>query len=418
MAELKENAVYRYRWVILAAMWGTYMSSCIARLAIPALSPFLMEEPGLGGLGLTYVEVGWWMSAAQISGLIIKIPAGFVIDAVGVRPLILIGKIAAGICFALMFFASSYNSGFLILFLAGIGGGLLGSVTYKAIVYWFPFKERATAIGISGTAFNVGGIIGAAILPTLALYIGWRYDFVVIGSIIVGIGILAFVLYRRHPEEPKMSEAGAIFNKSVIREVFANRNMLLVSLSGLLFCVLEFSVITYITVYMTEVPLSHYLDLDYVKVLAAGFLATAEAGCAFAKPIFGFLSDRLFGGSRKALHIIIIVIGIIMTLVVAYLPPATPLWLLTFIFVVMGLTLIGWASLAATLLTEFSGKKRTGVGVSFGFLMHGVGQIFGPPIFGYIVESASWTWGWYFLSICGLAGVVMLFFIKEGQRKV
>jgi hypothetical protein len=31
-----DEKVSKYRWVILVALWSTYMSSCIARLAIPA----------------------------------------------------------------------------------------------------------------------------------------------------------------------------------------------------------------------------------------------------------------------------------------------------------------------------------------------------------------------------------------------
>lgn len=124
-----EEKVSKYRWVILAAMWATYMSSCVARLAIPALSTFFDEE-----LKVAEWQVGLLMSASQISSLIIKIPSGFIIDAIGVRPIIIIGKVIAGVFIALTFFASSFNMMMLYMMLAGIGGGLVGSVSYKAIL--------------------------------------------------------------------------------------------------------------------------------------------------------------------------------------------------------------------------------------------------------------------------------------------
>ena len=383
------------------------MSSCIARLAIPALSTYIMDE-----LAISYYEIGLLMSASQIASILIKIPAGLIIDVAGVRNLILIGKVSAGVLLALVFITSSFNELLLFMMLSGIGGGLIGSVSYKAILYWFPQKERATAVGISSTAFNIGGAIGAAVLPPIALALTWRYGFLISGSFVAVIGVVAFILYRTHPKEPKMSEAKSLINKQFFKDILMNKNLILLGLAGMLFCVLEFSLITYIYLYMDEV-----LNIS-AEVTGLAFLMVAEWAGAASKPLFGFASDRFFNSKRNLMQMGIMSLGIALTAVIAHLAPGTPMWVIIIVFVFLGLALFGWSGLNTTLMAEFSGREKVGTGVGFGFIMHNIGQIVGPPLFGYIVEVSSYRIAWYYLIACGIAGVLLLTFVKESQRKV
>jgi len=398
--------VDKYRWVILVALWSTYMTSCIARLAIPALSTYIKAD-----LGISHIQIGLLMSVSQIASIIIKLPAGLIIDAAGVRNLILIGKFSAGVFLALVFVTSSFNGLMLFMMLSGIGGGLIGSVSYKAIMYWFPLKERGTAVGISSTAFNIGGAIGAAVLPPIALALTWRYGFLISGSVVALAGILAFILYRTHPKEPKFSEAYFLINRQFIKDILTNKNLILLGLSGMLFCVLEFSLITYIYLYMNEA-----LGFS-ATVTGIAFLSVAEWAGAVSKPLFGFASDRLFSGKRNFLQIVIMSLGVAMTAIVAHLTPDTPMWAIVILFVFLGLALFGWSGLNTTLMAEFSGREKTGTGVGFGFIMHNIGQIVGPPLFGYTVDVSSYRTAWYFLIACGIGGVLLLTFVKESQRR-
>ncbi|MFC1906009.1 MFS transporter [Chloroflexota bacterium] len=406
MQDKAGEEIYKYRWVILTALWSTYMSSCIARLAIPALSTYIKAD-----LEISHIQIGLLMSASQIASILIKIPAGLIIDAAGVRNLILIGKISAGVFLALVFITSSFNGLMWFMMLSGIGGGLIGSVSYKAILYWFPQKERGTAVGISSTAFNIGGAIGAAVLPPIALALTWRHGFLISGSFVAVIGILAFILYRTHPKEPKFSEAKFLINRQFFKDILMNKNLILLGLSGMLFCVLEFSLITYIYLYMDEA-----LGIS-AAVTGLAFLSVAEWGGAISKPLFGFISDRFFNGKRNLSQMVIMILGIAMTAVITHLSPDNPTWVIVIIFFFLGLGLFGWSGLNTTLMAEFSGREKAGTGVGFGFIMHNIGQITGPPLFGYIVDNSSYRVAWYFLIICGVIGVILLSFVRESQRK-
>ena len=134
---------YRYRWVILGVAWMAYIVMYMQRFSIPPLSPFIK-----GDFHLTSTQVGMLMSANAIGYVVMQMPSGWLVDRIGVRWMLGIGEISAGILILGMFFVTSYNASLVILLLAGLGCGCLLTATTKAIMVWFPVRERATAMGL------------------------------------------------------------------------------------------------------------------------------------------------------------------------------------------------------------------------------------------------------------------------------
>ena len=69
-----------YRWVILGVGWLAYLVAFLQRLSIGPLAPFIKED-----LSLTNAQIGWLMSAAAIGYMLTLIPAGWLVDRIGVR---------------------------------------------------------------------------------------------------------------------------------------------------------------------------------------------------------------------------------------------------------------------------------------------------------------------------------------------
>ena len=59
-----------------------------------------------------------------------------------------------------------------------------------------PAQERATAVGVNQSAVNVSGMLGAAIMPGLAVAYGWQAGFVFAAGLAFVVCVLAVVLYR------------------------------------------------------------------------------------------------------------------------------------------------------------------------------------------------------------------------------
>lgn len=190
----------RYRWVILGICWATYMVAFMQRLSIGPLAPFLKAD-----LGLTNTQVGLFMSAAAAGYMAMLIPAGRLVDKIGVRRMLLIGAVTGGIFIASIFTVRTFTQGVIFMALAGVGMGCLLPATTKAILVWFGPNERATAMGFKQMAVNVGGIITAVTLPSVALARGWHYGFLSIGLAAVIIGIVSFILYRESPQRVSLN---------------------------------------------------------------------------------------------------------------------------------------------------------------------------------------------------------------------
>ncbi|MFH1383097.1 MAG: MFS transporter [Chloroflexota bacterium] len=413
MAESVKSAVsgvLKYRWVILGVCWLAYIVAFMQRLSIGPLAPFLKDE-----LNLTSAQAGLLMSAAAFGNVLMYTPAGWLADRVGVRRLLLIGEIVGGVFIASMFFINTLPQGLIFMALAGLGMGFLMPSTTKAVVEWFPVKERATAMGLKQTALNLGGIITAATLPSVALAWSWRYGFLGIGIVGIIIGVISFALYREPPrttDSSTMTKAVRLPPKTSLREIFKSRDIWLVIFTGFCMCIVEWSVMAHFVLYAKEALL--------LSVVTAGlFLGLLEGGGAFARPLSGLISDRIYGGSRKWLYFLMCAVAAIASVIFAFLPLGSPTWIVVLLGFTLGVAGIGWAGLHLTLIGEFAGRERAGVATGMASTITVIGNIVGPPVFGRLVDvTGSYRMSWQFLAVAALVGAIALIFVREGKRRL
>ena len=400
----------RYRWVILGVCWLAYIVAFMQRLSIGPLAPFLKED-----LGLTSAQAGLFMSAAAFGYMLTVMPAGWLADRIGVRWLLLIGEVFGGIFIASMFTVTTFTQGLTFMALAGMGMGCLMPSTTKAVLEWFPVRERATAMGFKQTAVNVGGIITATTLPAVALALSWHYGFLGIGIIAIVIGIVSFILYKEPPSsaDPSISEPVTSSEAGTsMREALRSRDIWLIIGASVCIVAVEFSAIAYFVLYLKEALL-------FGVVIAGFFLAMMEAGGFFGKPITGLISDRLLHGERKKLFILMCLLTFGMCIVFAFLPQGSPSWLIIPLCLVLGFVGIGWGGLHLALIGEFAGRELVGRVTAFNAVFILIGIMAGPPIFGYIVDTTgSYQMAWLFLAIMAILAAALLPFVREGRKRI
>ena len=154
----------RYRWVILAVLWITYVVVFLSRLSVGPLAPFFRDELAIGS-----TQVGLVMSAAALGYTLTQIPVGWLVDRIGARWPIAVGELIAGACMIGVSMSTTYGWLLALMLATGMGCGFLMPATTQAVVVWFPRRERATVMGVKQTAVNIGGIVGAATLPLIAV---------------------------------------------------------------------------------------------------------------------------------------------------------------------------------------------------------------------------------------------------------
>jgi MFS family permease len=120
------------------------------------------------------------------------------------------------------------------------------------------------------------------------------------------------------------------------------------------------------------------------------------------------------GGQRKPLLVMMVGLAGLCALVLAWLPPGTPLLLKALIVVLYGATALGWQGLHFSLLTELSPPGWEGRVVGFGLVFTSIGIASAPPLFGLLVDfSNNYALGWIAQAAVFGIGALLLSSIVE-----
>ncbi|MBI3824541.1 MAG: MFS transporter [Candidatus Rokubacteria bacterium] len=365
-------------------------AACVGPLGIPAIASLIRAD-----LGLTLTQAGSFLSAYYIGPIVMSVPAGTLADTWGVARTLILGQvvIAGGLLAASA--AGSYPMVIALLIVAGLGYGMLNPTSTKAAMGWFPPRQRATVVGIKQIGLPAGGVIGAALLPALALAVGWRLAVAASAALILVMIVASVILYRDPPGEILARPPGA---KSPLRTVLAMRDPWLVGLASLVFAAMQTVWMAFLVLYLEAV-------VGLPLLVASAYLALAQLAGAMGRIVFGLLSDRVFAGDRRLPLLIAGAGSTLCSIAMAFTGPgASAAWLVPLVFV-FGLVGIGWNGVHHTLMAELAGPAAAGTAVGLGLALSSIGVTAGPPLFGRSVELMG---GLYRPAWLGLAGVMVL----------
>lgn len=389
-----------YRWAILALTFFLQACSSMAVFSFGPLAPFLRDD-----LGITRAQVGMFSSTIYLGMVLFGTHAGWLTDKFGIRFFMIGGPGVMGIVFLTLALTHSFIPVLLIVFVAGIGYQFINPTTVKTLTQWFPPRMRGTAIGIKQAGISFGGAVAAVSLPTIALSWGWHGGVVVIGAAILVIVVLCLIFYREPFTEMKLSKSTLITMKGLLQTV-TNRNILLQSAAGAMYCVPSVVLSTYLVLYLKETLL--------IPVVVAGTcLMVSQFGTIAGRILWGVISDRFFGGKRKGTLILMGILVAIISVIAMAISTGTPRWLIYVIFAAFGFS-SGIHGVHVTFLAELAGEKMAATGVGFGAAISAIGMVIATPIFGYIVDKTdSYGMAWVFVAVLAALGAVLILFIRE-----
>jgi len=374
------------RWGLLALVSGAHALGAVSVLAVAPLAPLLLQD-----LHLSRAQVGLFLPAIYLGGVLMSLPAGWLTDRVGARITLAAGQCLTGVMIALAAWAGSLPLMLALLFLAGLGWAVVNPATGRAILDRFPARERGLAMGVKQTGLTLGGVAGALTLPALALVQGWRVALTVAAaaSLVAGSTVLIWlrpgVAHRAAAGEdrPRLAEMGPFL---------AHRPFLVLLGCGLALSVAQSSVLAYMALYARE-------TLGMGVVAAGGLLALAQAGGTGGRLGWGIVSDRLFGGRRRPGIIINAGIGGTIYLVFASgLPLPGPAAVM--LAVVAGIGAFGWVGLYFALAAEVGGSRFAGLLTGVAGACAWSGVLVGPPLFGLLLQATgSYRWSWVALAL-------------------
>src|SRR5262249_39774722 len=200
-----------------------------------------------------------------------------------------------------------------------------------------------------------GGALGAALMPALALAVGWRLAVVTSALVILSTAIASLLLYR-DPVDLPPPVAGA---RTAFPPLLLPRGLWLVAIGTLVFAGVQTVFMAFLVLYLT--------DVVALPLLAAGrYLALAQVAGMAGRIIFGVLSDRTFGGRRRTPLALAGIGSALCSVAVATIGPTTGAVTLAFIALVFGFCGIGWNGVQHTLMAELAGARSAGTAVGPG----------------------------------------------------
>ena len=387
-----------YVWVVLFASSLVQTTASFGNQAISPLAPFLLPD-----LGLNKSQLGLVLTAFYVGGIAIMTAAGWASDRLGVRRMFLVGLLGCGAPLLLASQAPGLAVLMVAMLLAGLGNGVALPSTTRAIVDWFPARHRGLAMGIKQTGVALAGAIMSLVVPPLAGLLGWRGALASIGWFTIGAGLLAWLLYREQGEAHAGRGRGSMPAEG-FRSLLRNRNLMLLSSTSLCLAAVQLSLVGFMVLFLKE-------RLGYDATVAGRMLAITQVGGVVGRIGWGLVSDAFFGGRRKGEMVIITAGSAFSAFGLSLVGGGTPLWLLWALLLVIGLSAVGWNGISMTFVAELAGRRASATAAGLNLSFSYVGIIFGPPVFGLLVD-ASGSYAPAFVA-AGCIGLVALGLVSQ-----
>jgi predicted MFS family arabinose efflux permease len=188
---LKPKLFTGYQVFVVAILAILQFTLVLDFMVLSPLGPILLEE-----LNIATIEFGWVVSAyafsAGASGLL---TAGFA-DKFDRKKLLLFFYCGFTIGTLLCAVADSFQFLLMARIVAGLFGGVIGSITFAIITDLFNMEVRGRVMGFVQMAFASSQVLGLPIGLYLANKFGWHAPFFMIVGLCVIIGVL-IVLYLK-----------------------------------------------------------------------------------------------------------------------------------------------------------------------------------------------------------------------------
>ena len=370
-----------------------FLSHCY-QLSLPALFPLIHRVEGIG-----FTELGVLSSVFFLTSGLCQAPAGFLVDRIGARPVLIGGMLLITGSTTLFAFTPSYSAMLVLSFLAGLGNTVFHPSDYSILNG--SVSEQRIGRGLSVHGF--GGYVGYAATPitvfTLGSLAGWREAMLMIG--IVGLVVVGILWTQRHDLRDSVVDRG-IKSQGFVHDI----GVLLQPPAILAFSFFCFMAMGSVGI-MTLGASTLIALLDIPAATASTIISLQLTGSLVGILIGGIIADKY--SRHDLLSALVVTFAGCLLMIVPFLRPSTAIQLIP-IFMGFGL-LYGIAGPLRDMVVR-SLAPTGAAGKTFGFTYSGmdIGSAMATALLGYLLGSGEPFW---VLVLCGLfimmGGVTIMF---------
>lgn len=347
-------------------------------LLLPPLFPWLMPE-----FGLDFTQAGTLMTVFFVVSGVGQVLAGFLVDRVGPRRVLLGGMACFALAASVLALADRHALLWVAAALAGLGNSVFHPADFSVLNHRVPAVRLGQAFSVHGLAGSIGWAAAPLFLASLASLAGWRWAAFGAALLAVGAGLVLWRVRELEVEQAAPATGGGRHDGAPL--AFLG--------SGVIWlCFLFFALVTaaFGAVQHFGTPLLHALY----------GLALPAAAAALTAFLIGNAAGILAGGmlvGRAAAQERLIAAALLAVAVLAFAlaSGAVPGWSVVPLLVAMGFA-SGVPGPARDLLVRRSALARGGraaYGRVYGFVYAGIdtGVALSPLVFGPLMDAARFS---------------------------
>ncbi len=273
---------------------------------------------------------------------------------------------------------------------------------------WF-VKRRGLMTGIVTSGSGIGTILLSLAASRLISVYGWRISYMIVGSGVLVLLMLAAQFLRRDPQqigqlpygedETKGESLNAQAREFSLQEAIRTGQFWLVCAIFLCFGFILYTIMVHI------VP--HAIDLGISPIIAANIIVIIGGVNAVGRIIIGYSSDRI--GVKPSLLISFILMGIALLWVMV----ATEVWMFYLFAIIFGFGYGGLATLTSMVTAELFGVRSLGAIVGVVMFSFTLGGAIGPLLAGSIFDiSGSYKPAFLASAAVSAAGIILSSVLK------
>jgi MFS family permease len=390
----------RHEHRIVASISAAHFVSHYYILLLPPLFLFVRDE-----YQVSYTELGLALTAFNVVSAVLQTPAGFLIDRVGPRIILIAGLLIGAAAFAI---AGLVNSFWVLVAMFGVAG--IGNTVYHPADYAI-LSERVSAERI-GQAFSVhtfAGLLGGAVAPisllTMQSLFGWRGAF--LGAAALGFVVAALLLVQRNPDGDA-AHAATKAKKTAEGSSASDWRLLMAP-------AIIINLLFFILLAVSNAGLNNYTVVALEALYGTTpVIANAALSALLFMSALGVLAGGMLVG-RTSRHALVACVGLTVTAVASALVGAVDLWPAV-LCVVMGVGgfFIGLIMPSRDMIVREITPPGA-FGRVFGFVTTGfnIGGMVAPVMFGLMMDHGQPAAIFWSVAACSVLSVV---FVVAGSR--
>lgn len=411
-ALLKLRSLWSPANQVLFLTWLLFGMYYVTRFNYSAVIPLLRVD-----LGITNAQAGWLMAFFFVTYMIFQLPSGYLGDRLGPRKVLTFGAMVSILGNIIFSQGSSFIALAIGQLVNGMGQAMGWSSAIKLVVSWFRRSRRGTAIGLFATCVTGGSSVGIRLSGFVGDHLGWRSSFIIPPAIMATVALVFWILVRDQPRERGLPDFEDELHlekqidsdpRSRLSVVLTNRTLWMVALTYFCFVYVQFGCLVWIPSFLKE---GYAMSVDRASTIS--FLVLLPG--VFASPLAGFVSDHYFGGRRKPL----ILLGMVVLSGSAFfLSLDLGITLTIVLLAVVGLMILMPDILLAAYPSDLLSRKLTATATGFLATFTSTAGIITTPVSGKIVDLFhSYRAVFFSFGTVALIGAILALLISDKSSR-